>query len=86
MAVAPAARSLVPPRKVRVRPPGSDWLYAKVYAGGTSTISSSAGPSGELVREALVSGLADDWFFVRYRDERSHLRVRFRGEPQQAHR
>ena len=77
----PPARSVVPARKVRVRPPGSEWLYAKVYAAGTSGDQLVVGPLGELVREALLSGLADDWFFVRYRDERSHLRVRFRGEP-----
>ena len=77
----PPARLGSPPPKTRVRPPGSEWLYAKVYVGGTIADQLVAGPLGEFVREALVSALADDWFFVRYRDDRPHLRVRFRGEP-----
>jgi lantibiotic biosynthesis protein len=76
----PPAQLAPPPRNARVRAPGSEWLYAKVYAGGTIADQLVAGPLGELTSEALASGLADDWFFIRYRDERPHLRVRFRGE------
>ena len=77
----PPARLVSPPPKARLRAPGSDWLYAKIYAGGLIADQLVAGPLAEFAREALVSGLADDWFFIRYRDERPHLRVRFRGEP-----
>jgi thiopeptide-type bacteriocin biosynthesis protein len=77
----PPARLASPPRTVRVRAPGSEWLYAKVYAAGTIAEQLLAGPLRELAGEALASRLADDWFFIRYRDERPHLRVRFHGEP-----
>jgi lantibiotic biosynthesis protein len=77
----PPARLASPPPKARLRAPGSEWLYAKIYAGGLIADQLVAGPLAELAREALVSGLAEDWFFIRYRDERPHLRVRFRGEP-----
>jgi thiopeptide-type bacteriocin biosynthesis protein len=77
----PPARLVSPPPTARLRAPGSEWLYAKVYAGGTTADQLVGGALGELARETLVSGLADDWFFIRYRDERQHLRVRFRGEP-----
>jgi class I lanthipeptide synthase len=77
----PPARLVSPPPKARLRAPGSDWVYAKIYAGGLIADQLVAGPLAELARETLVSGLADDWFFIRYRDERPHLRVRFRGEP-----
>ena len=36
---------------------------------------------GPLVREALGSGAADRWFFIRYGDPQWHLRVRLRGSP-----
>jgi lantibiotic biosynthesis protein len=77
----PPARLVSPPLRARVRAPGSEWLYAKVYAGGTIADQLVAGPLAEFAREALVSALADDWFFLRYRDDRPHLRVRFRGDP-----
>ena len=77
----PPPQLATPSRNARVRAPGSEWLYAKVYAGSTIADQLVAGPLGEFAREALICGLADDWFFIRYRDERTHLRVRFRGEP-----
>jgi thiopeptide-type bacteriocin biosynthesis protein len=63
----------------RSHPPGGEWLYLKVYA--------SPGRHGELLGRhvpALVrqaTALTDRWFFMRYRDEEPHLRVRFHGEP-----
>ncbi|KAB2339290.1 lantibiotic dehydratase [Actinomadura rudentiformis] len=60
-------------------PPGGEWLYLKVYA--------SPGRHGELLGRhvpALVrraAALTDRWFFMRYRDEEPHLRLRFHGEP-----
>jgi thiopeptide-type bacteriocin biosynthesis protein len=35
-----------------------------------------------MVQEAMASGDADRWFFLRYRDPEHHLRVRFHGEPE----
>jgi lantibiotic biosynthesis protein len=62
-------------------PPGSEWLYAKLYTGtGTAdqVLSHLVGP---LVRSSLASGAADAWFFIRYGDPDWHLRLRLHGEP-----
>jgi len=74
--VAPATSS------ARVRPPGSDWLFAKLYC--------SAGNEDELIAErllpmaenAVAAGLADSWFFIRYADPERHIRLRFHGEEE----
>jgi thiopeptide-type bacteriocin biosynthesis protein len=62
-------------------PPGSEWLYAKIYLGpgyGDRVLRESIAP---LVAHALGSGAADGWFFIRYGDPDWHLRLRFHGEP-----
>jgi lantibiotic biosynthesis protein len=76
-----ATRSLVRRRF----PPGSEWLYAKLYTGtGTAdqVLSHQVGP---LVRSSLASGAADAWFFIRYGDPDWHLRLRLHGEPGRLH-
>lgn len=70
------------PRAARTRAPGSDWLYAKLYVGGTVAEQLLGRSLAGFARDILAAGLADEWFFVRYRDPRPHLRVRFRGEPE----
>jgi len=76
-----ATRSLVRRRF----PPGSEWLYAKLYTGtGTAdqVLSHLVGP---LVRSSLASGAAHAWFFIRYGDPDWHLRLRLHGEPGRLH-
>jgi class I lanthipeptide synthase len=76
-----ATRSLVRRRF----PPGSEWLYAKLYTGtGTAdqVLNHLVGP---LVRSCIASGAADAWFFIRYGDPDWHLRLRLHGEPRQLH-
>jgi thiopeptide-type bacteriocin biosynthesis protein len=66
-------------------PPGSEWLYAKLYTGtGTAdqVLNHLVGP---LVRSWLASGAADAWFFIRYADPDWHLRLRLHGEPARLH-
>jgi thiopeptide-type bacteriocin biosynthesis protein len=81
----PAERPVqaTPPPLVRTFPPGSEWLYLKVYT-GTST---ADGLLREVVspvsREALAHGAADSWFFIRYGDPEWHLRLRFHGKPEE---
>jgi thiopeptide-type bacteriocin biosynthesis protein len=57
--------------------PGSEWLYAKIYTG---TAAAEA-----VLRDAIAPLRAQwapqTWFFIRYSDPHSHLRVRFRGDP-----
>ena len=71
--VAPVRRSF---------PPGSEWLYAKLYT-GTATADRPAARGGDAggARAPSAAGAADRWFFIRYGDPEWHLRVRFHGDP-----
>ncbi|MFD5416912.1 lantibiotic dehydratase [Streptomyces sp. NPDC127069] len=64
----------------RLKPPGSDWLYVKLYGAPWLQDQLIAGPVRTFTEAANASGLADTWFFVRYTDPRHHLRIRFHGE------
>jgi thiopeptide-type bacteriocin biosynthesis protein len=77
----PPAGLAAQPRSARHRPPGSDWLYAKLYAGGRAADELIGDAIGPFAGDARSAGLAEDWFFVRYRDPRPHVRVRLRGDP-----
>lgn len=73
----PQVRSSVP----RTFPPGSEWLYLKLY-GGAPTLDRLLSTSlGEALRKALATGAADRCFLLRYKDPEHHLRLRFHGEP-----
>ncbi len=73
------------PAARRSFPPGSEWLYAKLYT-GTAT---ADGLLREIVtpvaRDAMAAGEADSWFFIRYGDPEWHLRIRFHGDPSRLH-
>jgi thiopeptide-type bacteriocin biosynthesis protein len=75
---------LKPARKLppRTFPPGSEWLYAKLYCGAANADRLLLGMVAPLVQEALDSKAADGWFFIRYQDPDFHLRVRLRGPSQ----
>ncbi|MEA2126111.1 MAG: lantibiotic biosynthesis protein [Solirubrobacteraceae bacterium] len=82
-ATEPAPRpATVVPAHVRTRPPGSDWLYLKLYGPRSFQDELIAGPLRDFTRYATSAGLADGWFFLRYSDPQPHLRVRFHGEPE----
>jgi thiopeptide-type bacteriocin biosynthesis protein len=66
----------------RIRPPGSDWLFAKLYCPRTFEDDLLTGPVTELSRQAIAMGAANDWFFLRYADPEPHLRLRFRGRSE----
>ena len=74
------ARPLDPEK--RKRPPGSDWLFVKLYCPSDSEEDVIVGPLRSFCAFARTAGLADDWFFIRYADPDSHLRVRFHGTPE----
>jgi lantibiotic biosynthesis protein len=66
----------------RSYPPGSEWLFVKVYCPRNvedDIISESMRTFSENVTAA---GLASEWFFIRYSDPDSHLRLRFHGSPE----
>jgi thiopeptide-type bacteriocin biosynthesis protein len=63
-------------------PPGSEWLYAKLYTGTSTADRVLREVVTPLVRSAVGEGAADGWFFIRYGDPEWHLRVRFHGPPE----
>ena len=75
------ARSLpgIQPDSTRHFPPGSEWLYLKIYAGTSSAdqiLTHHIAPLLEATRS-----LYDRWFFIRYDEGGEHLRLRFHGDP-----
>jgi lantibiotic biosynthesis protein len=85
---ATAPREAAAPAAVHVRrtfPPGSDWLYAKCYTSPGLADDILREVIAPVVDEALRSGAADGWFFIRYGDPDFHLRVRFHGDAARLH-
>ena len=70
---------------VRTFPPGSEWLYAKLYCGPIAADDLLQQTIAPFVRGVLASGAADQWFFIRYADPDAHLRLRFHGSPERLH-
>jgi len=60
-----------------VHGPGSGWLYGKLYVGSQAIEDALLRIVAPLVTELRASCDVDRWFFVRYADPDSHLRVRF---------
>lgn len=78
----PPAPALSSPAVRRSFPPGSEWLYLKLYA-GTATVDRLLRTTlAEAIGAALATGAVERWFFLRYGDPEHHLRLRFRGQPQ----
>ncbi|MDE3245765.1 MAG: lantibiotic dehydratase [Acidobacteriota bacterium] len=67
---------------IRAFPPGSEWLYLKLYCGPASAdrLLVELEP---LIQGTKELGLWDRWHFIRYRDPAPHLRLRFHGRPSQ---
>jgi thiopeptide-type bacteriocin biosynthesis protein len=66
-------------------PPGSEWLYAKLYTGAATLDQVLRDLVRPVVEAVRGSGAADQWFFIRYGDPDWHLRLRFHGEPARLH-
>lgn len=66
----------------RTFPPGSEWLYVKLYTGTATADIVLRELVHPLVRQALLSGAVERWFFIRYGDPDWHVRVRMKGRPQ----
>jgi thiopeptide-type bacteriocin biosynthesis protein len=62
-------------------PPGSEWLYAKLYAGPATLDQLLRDVIRPVIEASSPAGAVDRWFFVRYGDPDWHLRVRFHGDP-----
>jgi len=62
-------------------PPGSEWLYAKLYTGSGTADRVLTEVVEPVVKAAVGTGAAERWFFVRYADPHFHLRLRLNGDP-----
>jgi thiopeptide-type bacteriocin biosynthesis protein len=60
--------------------PGSEWLYTKLYCGAKTADKILTAVIAPLTERLLAEGTIDKWFFIRYDDPHSHLRVRFHGQ------
>lgn len=78
----PVATPVSMPAIRRSFPPGSEWLYAKVYTGTSTADGLLRDAVNPMVRQILAEGAADGWFFIRYGDPEWHLRLRFHGRPE----
>jgi hypothetical protein len=64
-----------------VFPPGSEWLYLKLYCGIATADKILCEIVGPLLDELRASGHVDHWFFVRFGDPENHIRIRMHGTP-----
>ena len=78
---APAPQVWHAPKVQRTYPPGSQWLYLKVYTGTASADRILVDSVGPVIGALQNNGVFDDWFFLRYADPEHHLRVRLHGDP-----
>jgi thiopeptide-type bacteriocin biosynthesis protein len=83
---APATRGSAPVATgssgfLRTRPPGSDWLFVKLYCPLQLEEELLVGPVREFCDRASRDRMVDGWFFIRYSDPEPHIRLRFRGDP-----
>jgi thiopeptide-type bacteriocin biosynthesis protein len=80
-----AAEAIAPAQQTetgrRVKLPGSDWLYVKLYTALSIEDDLLVGPIRELASGSREAGMIERWFFVRYADPQSHIRLRFQGVP-----
>ncbi len=85
--VCPLTRSGNHPRFLSVRAPqrrffpGSDWTYLKIYAGAGVLDSLLQHEVGELIAGLRREALIDSWFFIRYSDPETHIRLRVHNQP-----
>jgi thiopeptide-type bacteriocin biosynthesis protein len=74
----PRERAIAGGRAIRRSfPPGSEWLFVKLYVGTTSADRVLA----QVLERVRRDELCDRWFFIRYADPGYHLRLRFHGNP-----
>ena len=73
-----SATTDLPQRRFSV---GSEWLYLKIYAGEKASDALLVDHLYPAIRELLDQQTIQQFFFIRYKDQDPHLRLRFRGNP-----
>lgn len=61
---------------MREFPPGTEWIYFKIYCGVKSADKILIETIKPLTEELLKEKIIDHWFFIRYADPDYHLRIR----------
>jgi len=64
-------------RTERLLPPGSQWHFVKIYGGSSSLDDLLKGELAPLLSSPSTEDILECWFFVRYSDPETHLRLRF---------
>lgn len=59
---------------------GDNWLYFKIYAGTKTSDTILIEIIKPIVTSLLEENIINKWFFLRYRDPKHHLRIRFHCE------
>ncbi len=67
------------PQSERLRSPGSDWHFVKLYGGQSLLDDLLITNLGPLMSALVTNGSLKRWFFVRYSDPETHLRLRFQS-------
>lgn len=67
-----------PVEPMRLCPPGSDWLFLKLYC-GRELEEDMLMECKTFVERVLAKNYAEDFFFIRYSDPDPHIRIRFHG-------
>lgn len=57
--------------------PGSEWIYFKIYAGSKNLDNILLQDISYIVNKLNKLEIIEKWFFIRYADPDSHIRVRF---------
>jgi lantibiotic biosynthesis protein len=57
--------------------PGDEWTFLKLYAAIRQYDEIISAPLRNVVQQMYEQGLIDRWFYIRYTDPETHLRVRF---------
>jgi thiopeptide-type bacteriocin biosynthesis protein len=57
--------------------PGSEWVYYKVYCGINTADQILTEVIQPLAQQLIAKKIISKWFFIRYADPDSHLRIRF---------
>ncbi|MGE6537963.1 lantibiotic dehydratase [Bacillus luti] len=68
--------------KMIYRLPGSEWLYVKLYVPQARENEFISKYMTSFSNYIVQSGMAQSWFFMRYRDPDAHIRLRFYGDPE----